>query len=203
MNQRGQTQVLILAGIVILVAIAGGIFWLGRETLPRQDSSGQAVPESQAPVTTPQPSPTDETANPDSIGANWKTYTNNEFSFVIKHPSVLVMEEKDQSNISLVDKSKDLAAEGASPIYPSIFINIESSSLAVDEFIKSESLIVGEKKLFGQNEFTTAYSEIGGRPHAYFIKKDPTIISITDQLGHFDTEQYQFNQILSTFKFID
>lgn len=45
--QKGQTQVLILAGIVILLAVAGGIFYLGRTTLPRQDSSGQAAPKPQ------------------------------------------------------------------------------------------------------------------------------------------------------------
>lgn len=66
--QKGQTQVLILAGIVILIAVAGGIFYLGRITGPK----------SQTPVTTssPQPSPTpDETVYTESDrSANWKTY---------------------------------------------------------------------------------------------------------------------------------
>lgn len=78
--QKGQVQVLILAGIVILVAVAGGIFFLGRITAPK--------PQTQTPVTTssPQPFPTsvDETAN-------WKTYSTKEIYF--KYPPDLVVSE--------------------------------------------------------------------------------------------------------------
>lgn len=72
--EGGQTQVLILAGIVLTIALAGGIFYLGRVTAPKPQNV----------TTSPQPSPTlSQTSSPDPT-ANWKTYTTEEFS--IKYP---------------------------------------------------------------------------------------------------------------------
>ncbi len=80
--EGGQTQVLILAGIVILIAVAGGIFFLGRLTAPK--------PQTQTPVATPQPSPsplsTKTPAKVEDPTANWKTYTNTKIGFQIKYP---------------------------------------------------------------------------------------------------------------------
>jgi len=81
-RQKGFVELLII-GIVLLLAVAGGAYYFGTQ-------------KSQAPVTSspspiaqvsllPTPIP-DETANPDSIGANWKTYTNTSYKYSIQYP---------------------------------------------------------------------------------------------------------------------
>lgn len=81
--ESGQTQVLILAGIVLLLAVAGGVFYWGRLTAPK--------PQPQTPVTTssPQPSPTPTDASREPNGsaktADWKTYIRKNV-FEIKYP---------------------------------------------------------------------------------------------------------------------
>ncbi len=69
--EGGQTQVLILAGIVILIAVAGGIFFLGRMTTPK-----------------PQPSPlsTEAPAKVEDPTANWKTSISKGGEFSFKYP---------------------------------------------------------------------------------------------------------------------
>lgn len=71
--QKGQIFIFLLIGILIIAA-AGGAYYLGRSTSPKSSPS----PVITSP--TPQPSPLDETTN-------WKTYTNDEFKFSFKyHP---------------------------------------------------------------------------------------------------------------------
>ena len=81
-RQKGFVELLII-GIVLLLAVAGGAYYFGTQ-------------KSQAPVTSspspiaqvsllPTPIP-DETANPDSIGANWKTYTDSKYNYSINYP---------------------------------------------------------------------------------------------------------------------
>ena len=96
--QKGSALIFLLVGALVLF-IAGGAFYLGRSTLLRQDSTGQATPKpTPVPVTTsqtPQSSPipnvspvpngTGETANSDSIRANWKTYTS-EYGYSFRYP---------------------------------------------------------------------------------------------------------------------
>ena len=50
--QKGQAQVLILAGIVLLIVVAGGIFFMGRLTAPKPQI---VVTPSPQPTPTPQP----------------------------------------------------------------------------------------------------------------------------------------------------
>lgn len=82
-NQKGQAGILILVGIVILIAVAGGIFYLGRITAPK--------PHTQTPVTTsspqPFPTPTDASREPNGSAktADWKTYIRKNV-FEIKYP---------------------------------------------------------------------------------------------------------------------
>lgn len=72
--QKGQTQVLILAGIVILIALAGGIFYLGRVTAPKSQNVVTSSPQ-------PSPLSTEAPAKVEDPTANWKTYTNNTLGF--------------------------------------------------------------------------------------------------------------------------
>lgn len=67
--QKGQAQVLILAGIVLVLALAGGIFFLGRITVPKPQPQNVATSSSQlssqvsTTIPTPTPSPTTTPTN--------------------------------------------------------------------------------------------------------------------------------------------
>ncbi len=80
MSQKGQVQVLILAGIVLLIAVAGGIFYLGRVTAPKSQTQTPVVTSS------PQPSPTvSPTPSPNST-VNWKILNSEKCDFSLKYP---------------------------------------------------------------------------------------------------------------------
>lgn len=100
MNQKGLAPVLII--VLLAVAALGGYFIYQQQIKPNlvactMDAKicpdGSAVSRTSpkcefAPCPTSQssPTPSDETANPDSIGANWKTYTNKQLGFSLKYP---------------------------------------------------------------------------------------------------------------------
>lgn len=77
--QKGFLLIWILVGVLVIVAVAGGAYFLGRQTTPKPSPA----PVSQNVQPTPTP---DETANPDSIGANWKIYEDLELGFSLKYP---------------------------------------------------------------------------------------------------------------------
>lgn len=66
MNQKGITSIVTLACILLIVAIAGGAYYLGRQTPPKLQPS-------------PIPSPINKTLN-------WKTYTNKTLGIEFKYP---------------------------------------------------------------------------------------------------------------------
>lgn len=78
--QKGSIQ-LIVIGIVVLVIVAAGAFYLGKQvSTPKPQSQTSTT---QPTISQPSPSPTpDETAN-------WKTYTNQGLGFTIKYLPVL------------------------------------------------------------------------------------------------------------------
>ncbi len=69
--------------IIILIALAvGGYLIYQKQFKPTPVS--QPLP---SPIASPIASSSAETDNPDSIGANWKTYTNSQFGYSFKYPS--------------------------------------------------------------------------------------------------------------------
>ena len=85
--QKGQTLIFLLVGMLI---IAGGAFYLGRQTTPK--TSPNPVVTSQTPLPTENSSPTSISVNET---ANWKTYNSYEDNFVMKYPPNWT--EKDRS----------------------------------------------------------------------------------------------------------
>jgi len=209
--QKGQTQVLILAGIVILLTVASGIFFLGRVTVPKPE----------APVTTssPQPSPlsTEAPAKVEDPTANWKTYTNTKIGYSLKYSPDWTLREcpKDcdykTSEATVIDSSlrKIKLYEGDFRFYsiviqekkfelPPIHSKEVINDVSVSRHIDCESGIGGEFVLFtkSSSQVVTTFSPYH---HNICINEDESYLPFSDQNEYYTT----FNQILSTFKFID
>lgn len=189
--QKGQAQVLILAGIVILLAVAGGIFYLGRITAPKLQNITTSP--------TPQPSPVDETAN-------WKTYTNTKYGYSLKYPPETILEEK-PGDVVFLDKQIYIAVTSSDP---------EQCRGDCPVIQKKEEVIINgisSKKLTGY------IGEVGGSvPQSYqtiVIPYNNKFYTFTVYELKYDENQLPtreigsvpeakvdlLNQILSTFKF--
>ncbi len=74
---------LIVLGIVLLIAIGGGTYFLGKSSI----SNNNTNQPSPTPIVTKEPTITQSpTPTSDATTSNWKTYTNNELGFSIKYP---------------------------------------------------------------------------------------------------------------------
>lgn len=72
--QKGFAPILILVGILVALALAGGVYFFGKSQVAKLQNP---VVVSQTPQATPTPSSTsDETAS-------WKTYTNTKYGYSI------------------------------------------------------------------------------------------------------------------------
>jgi len=82
-KQKGFSLILILVGILILMGVAGGAYYFGRQTLSLRgvsETSDVAI----LPTLSPAPSITESTSSADM--ANWKTYITSQYGFSIKYP---------------------------------------------------------------------------------------------------------------------
>jgi len=103
--QKGQSLILILVGVLIVVGIAGGAYYLGKQRSSSAPSNNQTACTQDAKICPdgsavgrvgpncefaecPKPS-----ATPDET-ANWKTYINTKYSFSFKYPPDWILNEE-------------------------------------------------------------------------------------------------------------
>jgi len=93
MNQKGNILVLVFGGVAVLALALAGYFYL-------QIPKGESVNVGNYTKTIPDSKPVDPTANPDSIGVNWKTYTNTVSNYSVKYPTIWQIKDisKDPDN---------------------------------------------------------------------------------------------------------
>jgi len=195
-KQKGQMQVLILIGIIIILGIAGVAYYLGRQTLSLRGASETSnVPRGKAgvailPALSPAPSVSESTGSADM--ANWKTYTDRTNTFQIKIPFEW-------------------------HFYTDI-LN-KSTTESISGWVKTNNNFgfeVVSQRMTKINSYDFLIQEVIGAPsgrsiRAYMIKDKTTIAVISaaptnrnnPDLPPFTPEIHaEFNQILSTFKFI-
>lgn len=159
------------------------------------------------------PSPTpipDETANPDSIGANWKTYTNQKYGYSIMYPDTWITNETDLNNINILGMGKG-SNNGFAYGGQSVIINVASTNLTNQEYIKTniaptsnpikiESIningILGEKWTFNTDNNSDNYA-------VFFNRNEKTYVLIKESNNNSQFKEYnaEVNKVISTFKF--
>lgn len=98
-RQSGFFEIFVIFAVLLVFVAGGYYFWTHKTLLP--------VPN--ATVALPLPSlstAVDETANTNSIGANWKTYTSNKFGIEFKYPTEFAILEENNKLVELGIKDK-------------------------------------------------------------------------------------------------
>lgn len=196
--QKGQAQVLILAGIVILIAVAGGIFFLGRITAPK--------PQTPVVTSSPQPSPTPQSTPTSDETVNWKKYINTGYKFSMRYPARLIPKEQ-TSDTFLLNVFFKNPKETLYPLRDDFSVEIRNQSKLEEEISyrrwQLSHSIVNDIK---ETKITKDGFE-GARLDYNFTSADQvylkTIVIISG--GYMYTiggETSLTDQILSTFKFL-
>lgn len=209
---KGFAAVYILVGILVLAAVAGGIYYFGKSQAPKpQVQNPTVVPQVPQPVVTVQSTlAPDATANPDLIGANWKTYRSQYFS--IQHPNSWEVRKSFFSGLGIEDIgiSKTLPETDKQKYeFNEFLITVSDKTrdeieLYINELLKIEK--TEEISIDGKvGEKMTGLRKVNGaetgqvREILYLDNQDKKYVFIfTTSKSNFD----EFHQILSTFRFL-
>ena len=192
--QKGLAPIL----IVILIALAVGGY------LVYQNQSKSVSPVKTD--TSPAPTGATETANPDSIGANWKTYTNTQHGYSLKYPTTWDKLECDSKSLLIAILGPEVASTCATDAPGPLRItvtdgikdpmgNIDPSFNVVD---KNTINIDGET---GEWVYVEKVKPSPGADKIILVAVIHAGKTYTFNLSEVE-EQENLNQILSTFKFI-
>lgn len=198
---------LILVGIVILAMASGGAFYLGRQTSPKLSpvvtSTVSPSPKDASPV----PTGTGETANPATGEANWKTYTDLKNGFSFKYPASWInfKFKNPTTNIEYGAFSTEQVSDYNQLSDISIIVLVNPQEARKLSAIWKEIAVDGkqagrqsfENMCPGSDKYCATWSDT-------IIFKDKSLsISLTSRtLEAVQNNEQIFNQILSTFKFI-
>lgn len=210
MTQKGQIQILI--GILILVIVAGGAYFLGKSNVkpstPVVSQTSQPTP-SLTPDASPAPTGARETAN-------WKTYTDSANGFLFKYPNNWNQVEMATHQIAIspsipqpFDPSKVFSLSG-------ILITVTSDNDKILDSTQYVNQMVIPVNTYSKNaKITQKLSNIDGvivegitgaasgqpsGPSAYITKGTKIMRIDLDSTG-IENARDVFDKILSTFKF--
>ena len=167
--QKGQAPLLIIVGILAVIFIASGAYYLGRSTTPKPS---------------PTPSPSDASPAPTGAGetANWKKYDFNQkagkygsaYNFSIKYPADWQVREHDSGT------TFDVAILSPDYAMPQTGAQEEAMKGGRIEI----SVIHKQKSTTIDNWLTTYYAQ----PYLHSVSKKPQQISITNDIQGIEFE---------------
>ncbi len=207
-STQGFVQI-IIAVIIALVIGTGAMFAYQKYSQKYNPSPAQSPSNNnQTQIinkTSPPPAVSDETVYPDSIGANWKTYTNAKQKYSVKYPEDLEVFLEESTETSLKSKTtylllgilvdqKDLAYEDYSKmkIYDTIAGINPITRLPNIQVNDTDALVVKQNLENTKSIYFEANFKKGAN---YYLIKIEGDVSNEKKLLNL------FNQILSTFKF--
>lgn len=198
--------ILILTTVILLLAIVGGAYLLGTK-----NNNSKTVSQI-TPTATATPTPTSDPT------ANWKTYTNPKYGYSIKYPADWIEQVKCRGGIAVDDyicfKSPDFTEDQQPNITSGGLITIDGNSQgssftagSIDNFCQSRPLVTILECTQIKVDNISAIKRVGNDQYEDIgiIKNGKFIISIRVEYTTSSKTQIlkQFDQILSTFKFIN
>ena len=212
--QRGFSSVYILVGILVIAAIAGGAYFLGRSN---QSKPGQIVSQPQPtlqPTSIPQPSP------PPTDTKDWKIYTNVTYGYEIKYPPDKFIDCSAEDSFIIYDKHSNdtICAAGEGPYGGLSISKVNNATLANQSSYpecyssKEEPIKVGG--IDGTKHTNTLKSEnndcnktivAATRLRNYILLNNKGVsfqIVFNDAVNEQLKLTQTINQILSTFRFL-
>lgn len=171
---------------------------------------------------TPTPLPSEASRKEGDLTANWKTYTNTEYGYLIKYPDDMTIETVDlgegkSTNVTAALLSR-IIVEGQDAPFIMIEARANSLNLSLEDWTE-KVLKTGES--IGLTEITQypIAGEIGIRGNdgccgaitdGVYVLKNHLVYSVSsivqesrEALGLMDSFKPTFDQILSTFKFLE
>lgn len=217
MIQKGYSLIFLLIGMVVLAGVAGGAYYLGKQTTPKSSPAPVVSSQIPSPSTTtdasPVPTGTEETAN-------WKTYTNSKRGYEFKYPDSYKLKAVETSTTARESVYLEKDAEytvgggfgGSNVLKKGVVISFTvwpnkdlSESALKSEYgtdISTKTTIVDNKEGI---EIVFQPESYGGR--MIYLKHNSIVLEFSSDSG-FETskssqQKYltEFDQILSTFKF--
>jgi len=211
--QKKSNVLLILLSILVLVLVGSGGFILARylytskpEPLTRQPSVTKPV-QTQAPFSiiapaSPAVPPTDETVD-------WKTYENKDLGFSFKYPKEAKLKVNKATGVVLFNLSLDksplimnlsLYRMDSQPLYDWVVSHGPNGSSGYSYFPSAREIKISQREKYPAVEFTDTLPEIQEDiKHVVFSLNNN---AYDFSLGAYDLVKKDFDQILSTFKFL-
>ena len=208
MRQRGFVEIIVIIVVLVLAAI-GGAYYLGTQ---KNNVVPSVSPAAIASPTTSDASqlPNDnlETANPDSIGANWKTYTNTKVGYTFRYPAswqVLTSDPEDKRMFNGCDlyiqnneaKSTIIALdvlEGSDGAFCWSYGRFYDDQ-------RRKSTITSSSQEISVSKWSEIGKEYEGDLFQDHMVGKNTIAGLVYKEGKDQNAERTFDQILSTFKF--
>lgn len=210
MNQRGLTSLYIFLGIIILLALVGGAYYLGKNS---QNNVQPKISKEQTP------------ANPTIVPtldptASWKVYSNKKYGYLVKYPNNLQANEVETTYDQYVEFTlgKDSSGNAYLPNYTITvakedFLANDAASvnfLSIDWTKTFYTMNVGDTKIAGTVTFKKLPSEklanqdavvlnvtaMGIDQKRYLVKNKGYVYMIHDY-----NKAADYNLFLSTFEF--
>ena len=212
---KGFAQIVIIAVIAVVIGISGTLAYqkLSKKPFPSPTPADRSIN-----LTEPSPSPTDETVyTEESRSADWKTYTNTKGKFSFKHPQVYSINEK-INPLASQDYVESYGTITISPSEKTLNGTIAITSAKTNKTLTQDNILGNGPNLSYLKDFLKnkliKNIVIGGIPGVMVkdIPVGPGDSNASDTIVIKGNIVYQiivwgnnkdFDQILSTFKFLD
>ena len=204
---KGNNKILVVVGIIVLVLILAGI---GYFTVSKNNSTSS-----------PEPSPT-PTASPEATPdptADWETYTNTKYKYSFNYPSNWNTKETEDRYLpdSVIQETQSTTQSGNAYGF-TVYISENTKDLTLEQFDANYKLesATGSNLIRGKEDTTLA--SLQAKKYDVFSFDRNLTQTITIQGGFiykvefdsenpndpdFETNKQIYNQILSTFKFLE
>jgi len=205
---QGFVQIVIIA-VMALVIGAAAIY--GYQKLTTKPSPSPSPTDRSIRLIEPSPSPTDETAN-------WKTYESTNFKYTFKYPPNWILTDCDGSIVMLGPDvyTRGMCQTGAISLIQFSVENSPAETLIDNDFLSIEtadnytenSILIAGKKSIRHSGTWKVQGELDLRGTNYIRNWIPLKASQTILIGYTqykNTSDYtrEFDQILSTFRFLE